>query len=478
MQMLINRKNHPKIVKPSIVNIYLRKVQRIRLGIVVFMLIILYTVLFIVFANYLMPLMGEDLALSIPFENKNDGVLEILPQITDRIIFQSTHWNARLGEQLAIIFSSIDKHIFNFLNIIITFSLLYLIVIYAKGKLEKVNIKNIFLLIFSLAVLFLLPNIGDLLFWISVATNYLWSIFLLLLFLLPYRLLWSGMDIYANTSILIRILSLPIAVLAGMTNENTVIAVMIMIIGAFLVIKVNLFKVDSIPGWYWRNFALLSVGYAYLLFSPSTTIRREYYQQSLDIQINSIKDILNNIHTVFDQYLMNSKNLLVVLTGFLILLVGFLLFRRNNKPSQLNNLLITSAIAIASFISVAVLIVAPYLETRALLFNWIFLIIFILAIINETYFIEPKSIFFPIMVIIIGLAQTPTILHCVGNLSSESAIREEQLFTQKEFGLDEIQVNRFKYECPMIFSSREDWRILFIHDENYYGVKDIKIIDN
>jgi hypothetical protein len=441
------------------------------------LLFFVYILSFIIVINFKTPLIGEDFALSIPYSHKNENLYEKVSLISNKIVVQSTNWNARLGEQLAIIFLAFNKSFFRILNIIVTFIFFYLILTYAKGDFPSINPTFFFLITLQISIFLLIPKVGDILFWITVASNYLWGVSILILFLLPYRLWYSGKDMFENASIMLRFLFIPLTVLAGMTNENTVIAVILMIIAGFIFAKKGFFKTMPTPRWYWQNMAFLLVGYGYLILSPSTKRRRGYYLELFGTQNEGIIDYLSKSINVLQHYIVSSKNLIILIVIFTLL---FLILTKwygwNLSKKSKDNLVVSLILTFCSFVSVAVLIAAPYLESRSLLFNWFFLFVFFTIIIIELYSQKRILILLTIPLLIIGFAQTPIIFNCSSRLYEEAATRHNEILTQINSGSRHIKVHRFNTYCPRVFSSREGWLIETGHDEVYYGVEDIKIM--
>lgn len=122
---------------------------------------------FLLVINYNTPMIGEDFALSPSFYSKeNFSFLNSIHWIVDRVYIQSTTWNARIGEQLAIVFLTFNKDIFNICNSILTMIYGYLIFLYAfNRKLILKNKQDTFsiLVIFVLVVLFM-PALGEIFF--------------------------------------------------------------------------------------------------------------------------------------------------------------------------------------------------------------------------------------------------------------------------------------------------------------------------
>jgi hypothetical protein len=439
------------------------------------LLIAIFFLVVIVVLNFNMPLYGEDFALSTTLLQHNYGFLEKIQLSLQKIIFQSTNWNARLGEQLAIFFLAFNKNLFNVCNIFITLLFVYLIMIYATGKFLPINTKSLLYWSVTISLLLFLPLIGDTLLWVSVSTNYLWSLTILASFFLPYRFFYSGQDILANKPKPIYFLFFFLGLLAGMTNENTVVSIILIIIFGGVFYKKLFPQTISIPKWYWSSFSALLIGYAYLLFSPSTKIRQSYYQEVFHINNLSFSQYVEKAVHLSVQYAQSTKVLLGILV--VVILFALICFRSLNFKNIFHNknIIINFSILLFSFLSVAALIMAPYFESRSLFFNWFCLLICIINIIDQLINYNLVRILIIIPLIIIGITNSISLYHCTMSLEAESNFRHYDILSQIERGENIITVKKYRATCPVIFSDREDWRIQFQHDENYYGVDQIII---
>lgn len=440
-------------------------------------LLIIICILIVIALNFIMPRIGEDFALSVPYSHDQISLIEKSTEIFSKIVQHSTGWNARLGEQLAILFLSFNKTFFNILNIFITIIYCYLVLIYANGDFPKIDIKTSYIFLITFTMFFLLPKSGDLFLWTSVATNYLWSSFLLILFFLPYRLWLSGRDIFLHKpNVYIGFFAF-LAILAGMTNENTVIAVIGMIVIGYFLHRFNIVNTISPPKWFWTGLPFLLFGYSYLLLSPSTKMRRDYYLQAFGISSHGISDFIVKVPEVLSQYFTNSKNLLIIFFIFCLLLM---IFQRKSILSSnyenKNNLKISIYLLLISYTSVVVLILAPYFESRALLLNWFFLLVIIGNFMLEIFPLKKIIILSTLPILLLGSINIGKLSICTLNLSREAMVRNINIIEQLNKGSSEISINRFKTSCPDFFSDREDWLISFLHDEIYYGVNEISIV--
>lgn len=436
----------------------------------------LYFLLIISILNFKTPLIGEDFALSIPYATYDIPVIQKIPLIFAKIHYQSTVWNARLGEQLAIVFLGFNKVIFNIVNILVTIGFIYLILVYAEGKILKVNLKVIYLMAVCASLLLIIPIAGDIFLWISTATNYLWGVSLLVLFFLPYRFWYSGRDLFDNKPKILQIVFSILAFFAGMTNENTVIAVIVMILAGFLLIKIKLLPPYKYPNWYWRNLGLLSAGYCYLLFSPSTKFRNQYYIKAYGITENGISFYLNKCVKLIGYYFQNTKTLLFILGIFIVaLLVIYALNHSTFKEGRKNHFPVLLFLFATSLVSVFALIFAPYFESRALFFHWFWLFVLLMYCTKEIIAHRKELFLMTLPIICFGLFQSGSIYKCTNELYFQSNIRHNYILSEVNRGSRVISVPGIKNTCPNIFSDREGWLVSFNHDEVYYDVDDIQI---
>ena len=202
-------------------------IQKIKKNYSLFIAIILLSLitLFFLIMNINTPMMGEDFALIsfYPYYEPASTV-EHISLIIKRIITQASNWNIRIGEQISIIFGSINIIYYYVGNTIISVLYVLLIPIYAFGKKVKFTERNDVISIamsFGLIILFQ-PALGEIFFWRTGSSNYLWAVFILLVFTIPLRMILNNEDIFKNRKILI-LLHTMLGFFAGLTNENTVI---------------------------------------------------------------------------------------------------------------------------------------------------------------------------------------------------------------------------------------------------------------
>ena len=135
--------------------------------------------------------------------------------------------------------------------------------------------ENVSLLFFIYCALFVLtPAFGQSFLWLTGASNYLYGIELILFYLIPYRFIIKTKDERQEKSLYLTIAKgigmLFLGLLAGWTNENTGIALIVMVFSYFIYYKMRKIKLKSwmICGWVGNI-----IGYALLLLSPGEWLR-------------------------------------------------------------------------------------------------------------------------------------------------------------------------------------------------------------
>ena len=325
----------------------------------------LYTCFLII--NSITPLMGEDYVLvAFPKDYTPSSFIELVTMALFRIQDQMTNWNIRIGEQLSILFSCFDKVVFNVANSVIALAYLFLIYIYAFKKTIAFTLKEAFYLLteFFLIILFQ-PALGELFFWRTGSTNYLWAICLLLTFSLP---IWhyvgpQSKDIIGN-SLWKSFFLLILGFFSGFTNENTVIVILALYA---IVIGNNVHKRVKTPVWiYLSSFSLL-IGFLCMYKAPSTTKRIQYYNNLYNAGDIDLSTYLNRAYNIVRRFGHDNLALIVITTAVIVLYITFY-FYRNKKilPLFTENNSILWLLCLSS-LSCAALVMSPYIETRAFL---------------------------------------------------------------------------------------------------------------
>lgn len=280
----------------------------------------LYYLLFIVSFAFLLiincttPLMGEDYALTTTFASSYSlkGTVELIEAILWRIYAQMTGWNVRIGEQISIAFGFFDKMIFNICNSAIALYFIWLISAYVYKDSWKRNENRAwkFLISFSMIMIFQ-PSLGEIFFWRTGSTNYLWAICILLTFGLPIRYFVgvNSIDLIGNSYIKSSFLSI-LGFFAGFTNENTPIAFMALYIG---VIIWGLVKKIRIPNWIYVSFVTFAAGFVFMCKAPSTVHRIAFYNEIFNVGKVGLNGYLYRAVNVLNTFFVTHKFYVIIL---------------------------------------------------------------------------------------------------------------------------------------------------------------------
>lgn len=320
------------------------------------------------------PMNGEDYALTKPFVDAS--LFERVSWAIERSIHQSTNWNARLGEQLAIFWLAMPKVWFSVANLISMALFTFLLALYATPQRNWSRNSLIPSSLLIVAALFLLWPRLEIFFWRTTAAGYLQPLVATLLLLLPFyssRACRSLLSTWPSTALLWLA-----GLLCGLSFENVppaLLPYMALIIffhfkdNSKFRVKLGLIALTYFFGW------------VLLMTAPSTHARTAYYVHTLNIPEESISYLLAKGFTVLQSFATVSAPLLITLVT--VFLVSVLLKTKPWRlPIEFYLLILPAALCIASVIK------APYIEPRAFTLAWAVLTI---VIVRLTYKILQSS---------------------------------------------------------------------------------------
>lgn len=273
-------------------------------------------------------------------------------------------WGGRITAHALVQFILIfNKNIFNIVNSLFFVGLIILIYMHCNVN-KKVNVTLLIGIILSL--FFFIPQFGLTVLWVSGAGNYLWCAFIILLFLLPYRVHAENSK-NEKDSIFKLIYMIPLGIVAGWTNENTGGAMILLIMLFMLFYKLNNIK---IPKWAVAGFISSSIGFIFLILAPGNNARKEHMiKKTIDLGNN----ILNVLGTTF-----------TLCWGLVILLIVFVvLFSLTNKDEKVKSkqLMLSTMYFICALAGIIVMVVSPQIAGRV----WFGPITFIIISIFNLY---------------------------------------------------------------------------------------------
>lgn len=215
--------------------------------------------------NLLTRIMRDDWSYTFNFVTK-----ERIASLGD--IFQSlgihyTHVNGRLPVHFfAHLFLWLGKGVFNVVNTLAFAGLVTLVYFHACGTLR--GFRPYVWLAVWLGLWALTPAYGESFLWVTGASNYLYGMLLILLYLIPYRRLLDT-DMPANKPWYVP-LALLGGVLAGWTNENTGGALVIVLL---CLLMWRLAEKKRVPLWCWGGLLGVVAGLCVMVLAPGELSR-------------------------------------------------------------------------------------------------------------------------------------------------------------------------------------------------------------
>lgn len=217
--------------------------------------------------NLLTRVMRDDYSYTFNFVTKER--IASFADIFESLGIHYTRVNGRLPVHFfAHLFLWMGKGVFNVVNTA-AFALLVTLIYYQVcGTLR--DFRPYLWLAGFLGLWLLTPAFGESFLWVTGASNYLYGMLLILLFLVPYRRLAEGKG--AAASPLWALAALPGGVLAGWTNENTSVALCFAV--CCLIVWRLLWK-EKVPLWAFAGFLGCCAGLLLMLLSPGELGRLE-----------------------------------------------------------------------------------------------------------------------------------------------------------------------------------------------------------
>lgn len=239
-----------------------------RLSLVLLAALMLVIAAFVTYLNDLTPLFADDFSYSISF-----STIRPIRSLAELFRSQYVHYYALNGRSvvhtLAQALLWLGKPGLNVCNGLAFLALCLLICTHATGSFRKLSALPL-LLVFA-ALWFLTPHFAGSYLWVMGAANYLYSPVIILLFLLPYRRALSpGQQERKKARLLFAVLSLVCGILAGWSNENTSLA-LIVCVGLILLVK--RIRKERLSAWMWTGLLGNLIGCAMLFLSPGQAKR-------------------------------------------------------------------------------------------------------------------------------------------------------------------------------------------------------------
>ena len=305
--------------------------------------------------NILTPIISDDFAYLYIYNE--EGRISSLGDIIQSQINHYDLWGGRsVVHFIAQVLLMLPAYLADLLNSLVYMSYIFLIYYHIKGN-KKSSI-SLFILI-NLAIWFLQPVFGDTILWITGSANYLWGTWLILLFLLPYRL-YEGRESETFHQIIHSLAMFALGVLAGWTNENTAAAMLLITILFIIYFRSRKWQ---IPVWAIAGLIGAVAGFAIMIMAPGNYMRGG---DSVSLNLSILGYRLFTWTLTFFIY-----------CGplFLTSLITLVIYNRFPNGAKKDNLKLIFIYGLAAIAAVYAMLLAPSFPRRALFGVVTFLII-------------------------------------------------------------------------------------------------------
>ncbi|WP_195955504.1 DUF3329 domain-containing protein [Clostridium saudiense] len=366
--------------------------------------------------NYYTSLYADDYSYSFSFMNGNK-----INSIKDIILSQKEHYLNMNGRSIVHIIAQFflyyEKSFFNFFNTIFFIITIVIIYFHSYGSLKNINLKWIVSIFFMLWII--TPNFGQSYLWITGASNYLYGILIILIYLIPFRIANNSIKSKNKglvINILLSALYLLLGIIAGWTNENTGVALICIIILYLISYKISKKRIKS-----WMIWGLIGniIGFLLMILAPGQSKRLENAGG-----IGGISIIIKRSIFITIDFMKYMTPLIIILSILLI----YYYFNNKNKMSIINmieDLKIGIIFFIATLASIYSMIMSPSFPERA----WSGpVILFIISLGNIFYKIEFDKKF---KILIITTISIVCILFCTSYIDAILKLRQTKLLVNQ-----------------------------------------------
>lgn len=411
--------------------------------------VIIVTFLFVLVINCLTPLLADDYYY---IQNRVMGETEVVRNYSDFIRSLVNARDLQSGRTLTLIlyhvFALVGKTIFNIIDAVSYMIFVFLMYFLVKG--EGKHSISIFAAI-NLSIWLFTPELGQDIFWISGAINYLLPMLPITGVFLIYK---KHMEKPSNSlKIPKAIIIFLLAVLAGWSLENSGITVPIV---TGLYILLYRYRKIKIPIWAISGFAGAVLGYAALLTAPGNFRRYENEVETVSLSLPFKAAIISYYWIMF----------VGVLTA--VFIIGVILCVKKGEKDALYQGLI---FAFAALVSAYCMVAAPSSPER----TWFITVslmtaadgIILRAILPDIPDHRPiKAVCCMAALIILAAMAADTVLTTY-DIREQFIAREQYILAEKERGNMIIEVPIYKNKYP--FKA---------HRDALYGLYDLELGEN
>lgn len=234
------------------------------------------------------------------------------------------------------------------------------------------KVKNIFTLLLSTVLIYFLnADFEGTANWITGSCNYIWTILICLLFLIPYLHLLEKAPKKNHLFVIMPVWMLVVGVIAGWTNEN--IAPVVIII-AIAIMVINMRKKNGLPLWSITGVIGLFTGTSFMLLAPGNSVRSDYIAEKVNAGYGVLKTLM--VRCYYMERAIFTYLFPTLLLGGVLLLIIIYFYRQ-----QLDA--VTFLFLCGGVLSVGAMFLSPTYPPRATFGSMIFFIVPILRMTNQ-----------------------------------------------------------------------------------------------
>lgn len=383
---------------------------------------------------------------------------KILSDIYDFQVWHYFNWGGRIvAHYLLQLFLIPSKSIFNFFNAIIQVLLINTIFYFAYNKIAIKYRDVSSLLLINLFLFFGFYKYSGFSIYMTPTINYTWMHLIVLCYYLPF---WH-FYIHKKDSKK-RLFFLYFGIIAGCTNEHTLIAQLYFFLLLYILTKNTVTK--ELPSFYYHSLIGVLIGGIILIFSPGNFVRA-----SSQNSILSIDSIIGYMHYDLVWVLKDIKPFWFML---ILLIIVYYFFYKKSLVISMPHIIILS-VGITSSASMAF---SPSYHSGTNLFLFICIIIFALSTMNISLF----SNYLSYINIISTLILLMYLYHNHNFINNYFYNTEKDILLKKEEGNYDLMINNINIDTNRLVNyyaiDNDPNSPRNIHISTYYGIKSIKSV--
>ncbi|SFL10955.1 hypothetical protein SAMN03159341_103260 [Paenibacillus sp. 1_12] len=340
----------------------------------VLILALLFVYMFTI--NHFIPMFADDFNYSFMWD-KSKRVEDFIDIYRSQWMHYFEWGGRTVSHTIGQILLMSNKAIISFCNALMYVLFICLLYWHSQGKRVSLQSNAFILLLLSFICWMCLPSFGETTIWLIGSVNYLWTSVIILIFLLPFRIRML-VDQGMKDHLLSRVSMFLIGVIAGWTNENTALSVIVL---TFLFL-IYFYTKRSISAWMLTGFVGTLIGFILLVLAPGNMVRAAKLQSVEDYSF-MLYHIKMPLMTTINIVLYQAPLWIIMLIMAIVLLNHFIKNRLTYKDIKEKygvEILFSLIVVALSLFNNLVMFASPYFPLRAGFGSTVFLIIGVFSI--------------------------------------------------------------------------------------------------